>query len=83
MDTLHIRIDKDIKTRAGKTLADLGLDMSTAVKVFLHQVIVDEGLPFTPSKNIASLKARLDQVTNEAIKGGKGYKSAKEMHAHI
>ncbi len=83
MDTLHIRIDKDIKTKAGKTLADLGMDMTTAVKVFLHQVIVDEGLPFTPNKNVAALKARLDHVTSEAIKKGKSYKSAKEMHTYI
>ncbi len=84
MDTLHIRIDKHTKTKAGKTLADLGMDMSTAVKVFLHQVIVNEGLPFTPSKNMAALKARLDQTTNEAVKGGgKSYKNAGEMHARI
>jgi DNA-damage-inducible protein J len=83
MDTLHIRIDKNIKTKAGKTLADLGMDMTTAVKVFLHQVIVDEGLPFTPNRNVAALKARLDHTTSEAIKKGKSYKSAKEMHAAI
>lgn len=83
MDTLHIRIDKNIKTKAGKTLADLGLDMSTAIKVFLHQVIVDEGHPFTPNRNVAALKARLDHATREAIKNGKSYKSAKEMHARM
>ncbi len=83
MDTLHIRIDKGVKTKAGKTLADLGLDMSTAVKVFLHQVIVEEGLPFTPTKNTAALRARWDKEVREAIKSGKRYKNAKEMHTDI
>jgi DNA-damage-inducible protein J len=83
MDTLHIRIEKDIKIKAGKTLADIGFDMTTAIKVFLHQVIVNEGLPFIPNRNAVALKSRLDHVTSEAIKSGKSYKSAKEMHTHM
>ncbi len=83
MDTLHIRIDKGVKTKAGKTLADLGMDMSTAVKIFLHQVIVDKGLPFTPSRNTTALRARWDKEVADALEKGKRYKSAEEAHADI
>ncbi len=83
MDTLHIRIDKNTKARASKTLACIGMDMTTAIKVFLNQVIVDEGLPFTPNKNMTALKNRLDRTVSEAVKNGKGYKNAKDMHSSI
>jgi len=35
MTTLNIRIEEKIKVKANKTLSSLGLDMSTAVKIFL------------------------------------------------
>ena len=57
MTTLNIRIEAKVKTKANKTLSALGLDMSSAVKLFLNQVITENGLPFTPTKNLASIKA--------------------------
>jgi len=39
MGTINVRIDRDIKAKAGKTLSALGLDTSTAVRIFLHQVV--------------------------------------------
>jgi DNA-damage-inducible protein J len=44
--TLNIRIEKSIKTKAAKTLADLGLDMSTAIKMYLYQIVAKKGIPF-------------------------------------
>lgn len=79
MPTLSIRIEKDTKTKANKTLSSLGLDMSSAVKLFLNQVITEDGLPFTPSKNPAVLRAKWDKEIAYAIKYGKTYKNAKEL----
>ncbi|MBQ3426761.1 MAG: type II toxin-antitoxin system RelB/DinJ family antitoxin [Clostridia bacterium] len=42
-----IRIDKDVKAEASELLKELGLDMSTAVNMFLHQLILRNGLPFS------------------------------------
>ncbi len=42
----QIRIDKDIKEQAGILFSDLGLDMSGAVNLFLHQCVLRGGLPF-------------------------------------
>lgn len=46
MATIQVRIDDKTKKSAKKVLDDLGLDMSTAIKVFLKQVIVKQGVPF-------------------------------------
>ena len=75
--TVNVRIDKKIKAEASKTLAGLGLDMSTAVKMFLYQVVTDQGIPFTPTKNPVAIRARWDAQVAEALKGP-GYKTAKE-----
>jgi DNA-damage-inducible protein J len=44
-DTIQIRIDSKTKNAARKTLDELGLDMSTAVKLFLVNVINRKGMP--------------------------------------
>jgi len=80
MTTLNIRIEENIKNKANKTLSSLGLNMSTAVKMFLSQVITENGLPFTPSnKNHILLRAKWDKEITEALKSGKSYKNAKEL----
>ena len=45
-DTIQIRIDAKTKKAARKTLDELGLDMSTAVKMFLTNVVNRKGIPF-------------------------------------
>jgi DNA-damage-inducible protein J len=83
MTTLNIRIEKNIKDKANKTLSSLGLDMSTAVKIFLNQVITENGLPFIPTKNIATLKNRWDKQVEYALNYGKSYKTGKAVLADL
>lgn len=44
-NTIQIRIDKKTKDAAKKTLQELGLDMSSAVKLFLTNVINSKSIP--------------------------------------
>jgi len=46
MSHIQIRIDKKDKDEARKVLESLGLDMSSAIKLFLKQVVIQRGLPF-------------------------------------
>lgn len=78
MDTLNIRIDKSIKVKAGKTLSALGLDTSTAIRIFLHQVVVEKGLPFVPTRNSAVIRAQWDKEVAIAKKSERRYKTAEE-----
>lgn len=43
----QIRIDADIKKQASELFSELGLDMSSAVNIFLHQCLLRGGLPFS------------------------------------
>ncbi len=40
------RIEPDLKDRASEVLAACGLNLSDAIRLFLRQVVVQEGLPF-------------------------------------
>jgi len=80
--TVNVRLEKKIKMEASKTLSGLGLDMSTAVKMFLYQVVAEQGIPFIPTKNPAAIRARWDAQVADALKGP-GYKTAAELHRSL
>lgn len=42
----NIRIDDEVKRKAVAIFTDLGMDMTTAVNMFLRQTIRHNGLPF-------------------------------------
>ncbi len=43
----QIRIDSVVKKQAATLFADLGMDISSAVNIFLRQCILHGGLPFS------------------------------------
>ena len=43
---LNIRIDEDLKKKAEEIFNELGLNMSTALTVFLRQTVRSNGIPF-------------------------------------
>jgi DNA-damage-inducible protein J len=43
---INIRIDSQIKNDAQEVFASLGLDMTTAINIFLRQSILRKGIPF-------------------------------------
>lgn len=47
MATLQIRIDDTIKKQADTLFSSLGLDTSTAIRIFLNAAIENAGIPFS------------------------------------
>ena len=45
-----IRVDKDVKKQAEILFHDLGLNLSSAINMFLHQAIAEQAIPFKPAK---------------------------------
>ncbi len=45
-DTIHMRIEPEVKAGADMILGRLGLSTSDAISIFLNQVILNGGLPF-------------------------------------
>lgn len=43
---LNIRTEKDIKDQAEKIFNELGLNMTTAINIFLRTAIREHGIPF-------------------------------------
>lgn len=80
--TIQIRINKKTKQDAQKTFEEMGLDMSSAVKLFLNNVIIEQKIPFeVHTKNGFTLRQekKIIRETEEALKRGKSYNSAKEL----
>jgi DNA-damage-inducible protein J len=44
--TLEVTLDPTLKKKANKVLDGLGLDMDTAVRVFLKKVVATHSIPF-------------------------------------
>jgi len=43
---INIRVDGDVKNRAQDVFSALGMDMTTAINIFLRQAIRKNGIPF-------------------------------------
>jgi DNA-damage-inducible protein J len=58
---LTIRIDEELKRQAKEVYKDLGMELTTAVTIFLKQSVRDQRLPFQPSiEPIDNLIARYE-----------------------
>ena len=44
--SMSIRLDSEVKEQAQQVFNDLGMDMTTAINIFLRQAIQYQGLPF-------------------------------------
>ena len=44
---ITVRVNSDVKKAAEEVLHDLGMNITTAINVFLNQVIHSQGIPFT------------------------------------
>ncbi len=71
----QIRIDADIKKQAVDLFQHLGLDMSSAVNLFLYQCVLRGGLPFSvelphfSQKTLAAMEEAKQISQNPDIEG--------------
>ena len=83
---LNIRVDKDIKDQADQIYSELGLNMTTAINMFLRTTIRDHGIPFALKLDVPN------EVTAAAIEEGrriasdssvKGYTNMDDLRAAL
>lgn len=82
----QIRIDADIKREATNLFASLGMDMSGAVNMFLHQCVLRGGLPFPvelPRYSRETLDAMEEARRISRDPNVKGYNSMEELKAAL
>ncbi len=79
---LNIRTDKAVKAAAERIFEELGLNMTTAVNIFLRQTIRENGIPFELKLSIPNEEtaAAIEEGRKLAYdKSVKGYKSMEEL----
>lgn len=83
---LNIRTDKDVKEQADRIFSELGMNMTTAINIFLRTTIRENGIPFLLKLDIPN------ELTASAIEEGrriacdsnaKGYTSMDELRAAL
>lgn len=79
---INIQVDAETKKEATLVLTDLGLSMSTAIGLFLKQVVKHNGLPFEVT-NVSPHKKILDVVCGLIMKDGKCLIAKRNKDDHV
>ena len=73
MAIIQIRVDDDLKNKAAEIYDNLGLDLSTAVRMFLKRSVIEGGIPF---------ETRYDEVTLKAIRAIDHMRTTSELNGN-
>lgn len=84
--TLNLRVNPTLKQDAESVLSRLGIPMSTAVDMFLNQVVLVGGIPFAVTlpkapDSIDTAKMNEEEIHAKIQKGYDAYKSGRTRNA--
>ena len=85
MSNINVRIDAEKKAQAQELFASLGMDMSTAINLFIQQALDFNGIPFIIRKYNAETEAAIREA-EDMINGkieSKSYSSVDELFADL
>lgn len=68
MAQINVRIDDDLKKESTKILDSIGLDLNGAVKMFLKQVVLQEGILFEVSLKRSQIIQALQDIDEVRVK---------------
>ncbi len=88
---INVNVPTDVKEEATKIFNNLGLNMSTAINMFLKRAIFEHGIPFEvkeinpePSKELLEALKEGDQIIKDIESGKrKGYNNVRQMFEDI
>ena len=65
--TMSIRMDRTVKEQSQQLFKSLGMDMTTAINIFLRQALIKRGLPFEVTAEGADsiMMQRLAEAEND------------------
>ena len=64
---IRSRIEPDLKENATRVLASCGLNVSDAVRLFLRQVVAQNGLPFEIKAPNALTRAAMEEADSDNL----------------
>lgn len=82
---MNIRMDADVKRQAEALFSEIGMNMTTAINIFLRQSIRENGIPFelkVGQPNSETLEA-IDEGTKIIKEGKARFDTADEMFADL
>ena len=85
---LQVRVDESLKSEASTIYENLGIDLSTAVRMFLKRSVLENGIPFemklprTEYKSDRGLQALLE-IGSDAEKNGISEMGLDEINSEI
>ena len=81
MATVTARVDENVKKEAETLFKKMGLNLSTAMNLFLKKCILEQGIPFElkiPNRETLKVMQETDDILSGKIER-KGYNSAEEL----
>ena len=82
--TINVRVDETVKRNVEVLFDSMGMNISTAVNIFLKQCLMEEALPFQPKvKRKVSLKNALSEARLQAKLNGVPDMSLDEINSII
>ena len=78
----QVRVDSEIKKQACELFSSIGLDMSTAVNLFLYQCVLRGGLPFNvekPKYNAETISAMAEAMRVSRDENTPSYNSLEDL----
>lgn len=68
----NITIDAEVKKEAQELFADLGMDLSTAINIYLKKAVAEQCIPFAVSRSVpnsVTAKAITDAANDSDVYG--------------
>ena len=81
-ESVHIRLDPDVKQSAEGILSNLGLTTTDAINMFLRQIIYCGGIPFDVKMPNAVTRAAMREG-DEICKSGEGFDDIEDMFKEL
>ncbi|MBQ7276257.1 MAG: type II toxin-antitoxin system RelB/DinJ family antitoxin [Bacilli bacterium] len=85
MTILQVRVDEELKNQAWAVYNELGMDLSTAIRMFLKRSVLVGGIPFDTKIDESTLKAILaiDNMRTISEKNGNSEMTLEEINEEI
>ncbi|MCD8017537.1 MAG: type II toxin-antitoxin system RelB/DinJ family antitoxin [Oscillospiraceae bacterium] len=86
MSSINVRTDEEVKTRCEGLFESLGMNMTTAINIFLRQALRVNGLPFEVKADVPNETTLAAFREGEAIladKNAKGYTNIDDLKAAL
>ena len=85
---MQFRVDDELKAQTTAVCENLGIDLPTALRIFMKRTVIANGIPFSmtlPKEDYKSSRAvrALHQLSDEAKRNGTANMTLEEINAEI